>query len=269
MPAPGTCGDPISVSEPGARYGRTTVWTERPGRPSPTTTRGHARTAGARMVLRGICDVEQRLCFALALWNGADPILKERIFGLTGNEGNHGEDAKEYWWYLDAVPSHAWLSWRYHYPQRAFPYARLVNENRRRSKLEAEFELLDSDAFDDARYWIVEVDYAKADPHDLRIRIRLTNAGPRARDRARAAHTVVSQHVVVGAGRGQAAAGRRRAGLDRRRARGLRPDGPAGRARRPTARSRRSCTARTKPTRSGCSAALRPRPTRRTESTTT
>ena len=83
--------------------------------------------------LAGVCDVEQRLCFALAFWNGEDPILKERIFGLTGNEGNHGEDAKEYWWYLDAVPSHAWLRWRYHYPQRAFPYQWLLSENRRRS----------------------------------------------------------------------------------------------------------------------------------------
>ena len=128
--------------------------------------------------LAGICDVEQRLCFAIALWNGEDPMLKERIFGLTGNEGNHGEDAKEYWWYLDAVPSHAWLRWRYHYPQRAFPYARLVAENRGRSKLEPEYELLDTDAFDDDRYWIIEVDYAKADPHDLLVRIRVTNAGP-------------------------------------------------------------------------------------------
>ncbi|HSK98298.1 MAG TPA: hypothetical protein VK891_16845 [Euzebyales bacterium] len=128
--------------------------------------------------LAGICDIEQRLCFALALWNGQDPILKERIFGLTGNEGNHGEDAKEYWWYLDAVPSHAWLRWRYHYPQRPFPYARLVAENRGRSQLEPEFELLDTDAFADDRYWVVDVDYAKADPHDLLVRIRVTNAGP-------------------------------------------------------------------------------------------
>jgi hypothetical protein len=141
----------------------------------------HARSRAYRWSedgLAGICDIEQRLCFALALWNGADPILKERIFGLTGNEGNHGEDAKEYWWYLDAVPSHAWLRWRYHYPQRPFPYEQLVSENRRRSKHEPEYELLDTGAFDEDRYWIVETDYAKADPHDLRIRIRVTNAGP-------------------------------------------------------------------------------------------
>jgi hypothetical protein len=143
----------------------------------------HARSRAYRWSedgLGGVCDAGQRLCFALGLWNGEDPILKERIFGLTGNEGNHGEDAKEYWWYLDAVPSHAWMRWRYHYPQRAFPYEQLVGENRRRSREEPEFELLDTGAFDEDRYWIVEADYAKADPEDLRIRVRLTNAGPEA-----------------------------------------------------------------------------------------
>jgi hypothetical protein len=141
----------------------------------------HARSRAYRWSedgLAGVSDIEQRLCFALALWNGEDPILKERVFGLTGNEGNHGEDAKEYWWYLDAVPSHAWLRWRYHYPQRAFPYQELLDENRRRSRQEPEFELLDTDAFDGDRYWIVETDYAKADPYDLCVRVRLTNAGP-------------------------------------------------------------------------------------------
>ncbi len=143
----------------------------------------HARSRAYRWSedgLGGISDAEQRLCFGLGLWNGRDPILKERIFGLTGNEGNHGEDAKEYWWYLDAVPSHAWLRWRYHYPQVAFPYEHLASENRRRSREEPEFELLDTGAFDDDRYWIVEADYAKADPDDLRIRVRVTNAGPEA-----------------------------------------------------------------------------------------
>ena len=97
----------------------------------------HARSRAYRWGedgLAGFCDIEQRLCLALALWNGRDPILKERAFGLTGAEGNHGEDVKEYWWYRDAVPSHAWNSWRYHYPQRAFPYQQLLDENRRRSK---------------------------------------------------------------------------------------------------------------------------------------
>ncbi|MBK9180166.1 MAG: glucosidase [Acidimicrobiales bacterium] len=128
--------------------------------------------------LAGVCDVFQRLCFAFAFWNGRDPILKERVFGLTGPQGNHGEDAKEYWWYLDAVPSHAWLRWRYHYPQRPFPYDDLVAENARRGRHEPEYELLDTGAFDDDRYWIVEVEYAKADPTDLCVRVRVTNAGP-------------------------------------------------------------------------------------------
>ena len=141
----------------------------------------HARSRAYRWGedgLAGFSDVEQRLCLALALWNGRDPILKERIFGLTGNEGNHGEDAKEYWWYLDALPSHAWNRWRYHYPQREFPYADLVAENGRRGKLDPEYELLDTGVFDEDRYWIVEVDYAKADPHDLLMSITVTNAGP-------------------------------------------------------------------------------------------
>src|ERR671931_297507 len=128
--------------------------------------------------LAGISDNHQRVCFALAMWNGRDPILKERIFGLTGNEGNHGEDAKEYWWYLDAIPSHAWNRWRYHYPQAAFPYDDLVAENGRRGKLDPEYELLDTGVFEEDRYWIVEADYAKGDPHDLLLTIRVTNAGP-------------------------------------------------------------------------------------------
>ncbi len=141
----------------------------------------HARSRAYRWGddgLAGFSDVEQRLCLALALWNGRDAILKERIFGLTGNQGNHGEDAKEYWWYLDALPSHSWNRWRYHYPQRAFPYGDLVAENARRGKLDPEYELLDTGVFDEDRYWIVEVDYAKADPHDLLMTIRVTNAGP-------------------------------------------------------------------------------------------
>jgi hypothetical protein len=130
--------------------------------------------------LAGFCDVEQRLCLGLALWNGRDPILKERAFGLTGAEANHGEDVKEYWWYLDALPSHAWNRWRYHYPQGAFPYEDLREENGRRTKLDPEYELLDTGAFDEDRYWIVEVHYAKADPHDLLMSVQVTNAGPEA-----------------------------------------------------------------------------------------
>ena len=143
----------------------------------------HARSRAYRWGedgLAGFSDVEQRLCLALALWNGRDPILKERIFGLTGNQGNHGEDAKEYWWYLDALPSHAWNRWRYHYPQREFPYGDLVAENARRGKHDPEYELLDTGAFDEDRYWVVDVDYAKGDPHDVLMTVRVTNVGPEA-----------------------------------------------------------------------------------------
>ena len=128
--------------------------------------------------LAGFSDVEQRLCLALAVWNGRDPILKERLFGLTGAEANHGEDVKEYWWYLDAVPSHAWNRWRYHYPQAAFPYEDLRSENGRRGKQDPEYELLDTGVFDADRYWIVEVRYAKASPTDLLMSVQTTNAGP-------------------------------------------------------------------------------------------
>jgi hypothetical protein len=128
--------------------------------------------------LAGFCDIEQRLCVGLALWNGNDPILKERLFGLTSTQGNHGEDVKEYWWYLDATPSHTWNRWRYHYPQAEFPYADLLRENASRDRTEPEYELLDTGAFDDDRFWIVEVHYAKDSPDDLLMRILVTNAGP-------------------------------------------------------------------------------------------
>ena len=127
--------------------------------------------------MAGISDLFGRLCLGLALWNGRDPILKERMFGLANGEGNHGEDAKECWWYLDALPSSAWLRWRYHYPQAPFPYEELVEENRRRTKLEPEYELLDTGVFDDDRYWIVEVQYAKDGPDDLLMRVVVRNAG--------------------------------------------------------------------------------------------
>ncbi len=114
------------------------------------------------------------------MWNGRDPILKERIFGLTGPEGNHGEDAKEYWWYLDSTPTHSWMSWRYHYPQAEFPYGDLVAENGRRGQDVGEYELVDTGIFDEDRYWAVGVDYAKAGPDDLLMRITLANRGPEA-----------------------------------------------------------------------------------------
>ena len=143
----------------------------------------HARSRAYRWgedSLAGFCDVEQRLCLGLALWNGKDPILKERAFGLTGPQGNHGEDVKEYWWYLDALPSHAWNRWRYHYPQGPFPYQDLIDTNAGRSRYQPEYELLDTGAFDGDRYWITEVHYAKASPDDLLMAIQLTNAGPEA-----------------------------------------------------------------------------------------
>ena len=127
--------------------------------------------------LGGICDEDQTICLALALWNGADPILKERAFGLTGEEGNHGEDVKECWWYLDATPTSSYLKWRYHYPQAAFPYDDLRATNRARSRLEPEYELADTGVFDEGRYWIVEAEWAKAAPEDLVWRITVTNQG--------------------------------------------------------------------------------------------
>ena len=141
----------------------------------------HARSRAYRWGedgLGGICDRHQYICFALALWNGKDPILKERLFGLTGNEGNHGEDVKEYYYYLDSTPTHSYMKFLYKYPQREFPYARLVEENRRRGKRELEFELIDTGVFDDNRYFDVAIEYAKAGPDDILIRIEATNRGP-------------------------------------------------------------------------------------------
>ena len=128
--------------------------------------------------LAGFSDEKQRLCFALALWNGKDPILKERLFGLTNSEGNHGEDVKEYYFYLDSTPTHSYMRYLYKYPQRAYPYDDLVQTNRRRSKLELEYELLDTGAFDEDRYFDVFVEYAKAAPEDTLIRITAINRGP-------------------------------------------------------------------------------------------
>jgi hypothetical protein len=141
----------------------------------------HARSRAYRWSedgLAGICDSQQRLCFALALWNGADPILKERLFGLTGPEGNHGEDVKEYYFYLDSTPTHSYMKMLYKYPQRAFPYADLVATNRQRGKGDPEYELLDTGVFAEDRYFDVVIEYAKASPHDIMIQISATNRGP-------------------------------------------------------------------------------------------
>jgi hypothetical protein len=141
----------------------------------------HARSRAYRWNedgMAGISDIRHELCLALALWNGRDPILKERMFGLTGPQGNHGEDVKEYWWYMEGLPSHSLLQWRYHYPQAEFPYQRLVEENARRGLTDFEFELMDTGVFDDGRYWSVDVTYAKASPTDVHMTIEATNHGP-------------------------------------------------------------------------------------------
>ena len=128
--------------------------------------------------LAGISDDQQRLCFALALWNGKDPILKERLFGLTNSESNHGEDVKEYYFYLDSTPTHSYMKYLYKYPQAAFPYADLVETSRRRGRHEFEYELLDTGVFDEDRYFDVFVEYAKASPEDILIQITVHNRGP-------------------------------------------------------------------------------------------
>src|SRR5438132_3642123 len=130
--------------------------------------------------LAGICDEKQRLCFALALWNERDPILKERLFGLTNSEGNHGEDVKEYYFYIDSTPTHSYMKYLYKYSQRAYSYSDLVETNRRRSREEFEYELLDTGVFEGDRYFDVFVEYAKADAEDLCIRIEVANRGPEA-----------------------------------------------------------------------------------------
>jgi hypothetical protein len=130
--------------------------------------------------LAGISDDQQQLCFALALWNGKDPIIKERLFGLTNSESNHGEDVKEYYFYLDSTPTHSYMKYLYKYPQAAFPYANLVETSRRRSRTEFEYELLDTGVFDENRYFDVFVEYVKESPEDILIQITACNRGPKA-----------------------------------------------------------------------------------------
>src|ERR1051325_11423940 len=145
----------------------------------------HARSRAYRWNedgLGGICDDKQHLCFAIALWNGQDAILKERLFGLAGPEGNHGEDVKEYYFYLDSTPTHSYMKMLYKYPQRAFPYADLVETNRQRGKAVPEYELIDTGIFAENRYFDVIVEYAKASPDDILIRITAFNRGPEQAD---------------------------------------------------------------------------------------
>ncbi len=144
-------------------------------------THDHARSRAYRWGedgLAGLSDVKQRLCFALALWNGKDPILKERLFGLTNSEGNHGEDVKEYYFYLDSTPTHSCMKYLYKYPQAAYPYADLVETNRRRTRDEMEYELLDTGVFNEDRYFDVFVEYVKGGPEDILVKITAANRGP-------------------------------------------------------------------------------------------
>ena len=154
----------------------------------------HARSRAYRWGedgLAGISDEEQRLCFALALWNGHDPILKERLFGLTNGEGNHGEDVKEYYYYLDAAPDHSYLKMLYKYPQAAFPYEQLVNVNGRRGLDDNEFELIDTGVFDENRYWDVFVEYFQGYPG------RHPGAGDSSQSRSRGGHAAPAPAIMV------------------------------------------------------------------------
>ena len=172
----------------------------------------HARSRAYRWGedgIAGFSDDQQYLCLSLALWNGKDPILKERLFGLTNSEGNHGEDVKELYYYLDATPSHSYLKMLYKYPQAAFPYSRLVEENRRRGAEQTEFELLDTGLFDDDRYFDVFVEYAKATPDEILMQITAHNRGPDAAPLTLLPQLCCPQYLVVDAGRGEADADRR------------------------------------------------------------
>ena len=174
----------------------------------------HARSRAYRWGedgLAGISDNHQRLCFALALWNGRDPILKERLFGLTGYEGNHGEDVKEYYFYLDSTPTHSYMKYLYKYPQAAFPYRQLVEENRQRNRHDLEYELLDTGVFDGNRYFDILVEYAKATIDDILDPHYCDQSRPGGSRTTSPPDAVVPQHLVVGAGANPAASPRRRA----------------------------------------------------------
>ena len=194
---PGRNGGPTSASASGERCARTTARTATPGISSPTIRPARAPTAGARTASPASPMTKQRLCFALALWNGKDPILKERLFGLTNSEGNHGEDVKEYYFYLDSTPTHSYMKYLYKYPQAAFPYADLVETNRRRNRNDMEYELLDTGVFNDDRYFDVFVEYAKAGPEDILVRDHGGQPGTGRGRTASPAHAVVPERLVV------------------------------------------------------------------------
>ena len=146
-------------------------------------THDHARSRAYRWGedgIAGISDDKQRLCFALALWNGKDPIIKERLFGLTNSQGNHGEDVKEYYFYLDSTPTHSYMKYLYKYPQAAYPYDDLVRVNSQRSREEMEYELLDTGIFNEDKYFDIFIEYAKDGPDDILVKISAVNRGPEA-----------------------------------------------------------------------------------------
>ena len=142
----------------------------------------------------------------MALWNERDPFLKERLFGLTNGQGNHGEDVKEYYFYLDSTPTHSYMKYLYKYPQREYPYQDLLDTNRSRTRNEAEYELLDTGVFDDDRYFDVFVEYAKENPEDILVRVTIHNRGPESARTPGPAHPLVPEHVVVGSGPAEALA---------------------------------------------------------------
>ena len=190
-----------------------------PGATSPTIRSRSRAYKWGEDGIAGFCDDRQQLCFGIAVWNGVDPILKERMFGLTNAEGNHGEDVKEYYFYLDATPTSSYLKFRYRYPLDGYPYDDLVATNRDRSRLDFEYELLDTGAFDDNRFVDVDVEYAKRDPEDIEVRITVANRSSRGGNHSPAAVAVVPQHVVDGRRQGHDARRRRLTRGDRHRPR--------------------------------------------------
>ena len=182
---------------------------------SPTTRPARAYKWGEDGIA-GFCDDAQILCFSIALWNGVDPILKERMFGLTNAEGNHGEDVKEYYFYLDATPTSSYLKYRYRYPLGGYPYDDIVATNHNRSRNELEYELVNTGVFDNDHYLDVDVEYAKNKPEDIAVRVTPHQPRLGVGDGARASPPVVPQRVVARGGEGDGERGC--AGHDRRRA---------------------------------------------------
>ena len=219
----------------------------------------HARSRAYRWNedgLAGICDRHQRICLALAFWNERDPILKERLFGLSGPEGNHGEDVKEYYFYLDSTPTHSYMRWLYKYPQAEFPYAELLRVNAERGRTAREYELVDTGIFDRHAYFDIEAEYAKIDPEDLLLRITIHNRGAAGGADSLPAHDLVPQPVDLEDE--SATAATPPGACDRMAPRWWRSRIPSTASAGCTAISRRRFSSpRTKPTPSGCTASAR------------